>query len=163
MRLKNTVVFIAIAAISLFAGAHRFRDSGHAIGLIKARGAEARHPVILKSGKDRYTVIVTATVMPPYSGDARMVLEGDPAMDYRIYSSKPVIDFSLRRRPVFRDDILYDLRPMDRLALWMVMKPSTPARGKYTLAFCDTRTDNSILRVPVIFGEGTENGSERHD
>ena len=163
MRFKNTIVFIAIAAISLLAAAHRWGDSGHAIGLIKARGTEARHPVILKSGKDRYSVIVTATVMPPYSGDARMVLEGDPAMDYEIYFSEPAVDFSLRRRPVFRDNVLYGLSPMDRLALWMVMKPSTPARGEYTLAFYDTRTDNVILRVPVIFGVETENGSERHD
>jgi len=162
MCLKNIIVFIGVAAISLVAASYRWGDSGHAIGLIKAKGGEARHPIVLESGRKLYSLIVTATVIPPYRGDVRMVLEGEPEMDYEIYFSEPVIDLSLRRRPEFRENVLYGLKPRDRLAFWVVIRPSMPVKGKYVLVFYDTRTDHSVLSVPVIFQEEREDGDQRH-
>ena len=105
---------------------------------------------------------MTATVIPPYRGNARLVLEGLPEQDYEIQFSAPVIDLPLRRRPEFRDGVLHGLQPGDRLALWVVIRPSAPARGKHDLRFYDTETQRPVLSVPVIFrGEG-EAGAERH-
>lgn len=162
VRPKNLIVFVIAVAISLVAAGHRWGDSGHAIGLVQARGGEARHPIVLEGGKELYSLIVTATVIPPYRGNARLVLEGIPEADYEIHFSEPIIDLRLRRRPEFRDNVLYGLQPRDRLALWVVLRPSTPAKGRHTLGFYDTKTDRLVLSVPVVFrGEG-EGDAEGH-
>ena len=207
--MKKIIFFFVAFGISLLGAIYRWGDSAHSIGLIKADGGGARHPSFLESGKDSYTLIATATVIPPYRGDARVVLEGKPEMDYRIYASGPVVDLALHRRPGFRDNVLYDLRPRDRIALWVVMKPPAvdpvcgmayragffkythkgkdyyfcsegcissfknepgryedrdSVRGKYTLALYDTKTNKSVMRVPVIFkGKGEmRDAGERH-
>ena len=76
MNLKNILLFCAAVLLSLVAAKYRFNDSAHSIGLIKAGGGKARHPVILEPGYQRYTLITTAAVIPPYRGDAEVVLEG---------------------------------------------------------------------------------------
>jgi YHS domain-containing protein len=123
MRIKVFIVFVISILISLAAAQYRWGDSGHAIGLISIDGGKARHPSFFVNGKDRYTQITTATVLPPYRGNARVVLEGYPKMDYDIRFTSPVIDLGLKRLPTFRDNILYDLQPGDKLALWILMHP----------------------------------------
>ncbi len=123
MKIKLIVFFVLAFAVSVLAANYRFGDSAHAIGLIKKFGGEARHAVSLESGRDRYMLIATATVIPPYRGDTRIVLEGEPAIAHRIYLSEPVVDLGLRRLPVFRDNVLYHLEPRDSIALWVDMKP----------------------------------------
>jgi YHS domain-containing protein len=120
---KKILFFTMAVCISLLGVTYRWTDSAHSIGLVKTSGGDTRHPSSLESGKDTYTLIATATVMPPYHGDAKVVLEGTPRMDYSIYSSDPVIDLGVRRHPRFRDNVLYDLQPKDRIALWVVIKP----------------------------------------
>lgn len=123
MKINKTVFFILSAVVSFVAAGHRWGDSAHSIGLIKASGGEARHPATLQSGESGYTLIATAAVIPPYRGNARIALEGEPKLDYEIYLSAPVVDLKLHRKPELRDNILYDLRPRDRIALWVLMKP----------------------------------------
>lgn len=208
MRLKHIIFFVLAVGISLLGATYRWGDSGHSIGLIESSGGKVRHPTFLKSGKNRYVLISTATVIPPYRGDARLVVEGKPEMDREIYVSAPVVDLGLRRLPKFRDNVLYGLEPRDRLAVWVVMKPPVvdpvcgmayqegfikhtyggkdyyfcserclssfkkeperykdrdSVRGKYALAFYDTKTAKSILRVPMIFiGKGDTEYAHRH-
>jgi len=123
MGLKTVLIFLAAAGLSLLAAHHRFLDAAHSIGLIKAGGGKARHPVVFEPGYDRYTLITTAAVIPPYRGDARVVLEGLPGMDYALFSSGPALDLSPYRHPEFRHDTFYGLQPRDRIALWVVMRP----------------------------------------
>ena len=196
MRIRSIITLVLAVLLSLVAAVHRWGDSSHAIGLMSLNGGKARHPSFLESGWDRYAQITTARVLPPYRGDVRVVLEGDPPLDYDIRFSKPVVDLGLRRLPDFRDDILYGIQPGDRLALWVLMRcfPTDPVcgmsvregdlsytyqgnthlfcgkgclasfraeperynrkdtpRGKYNLAFYDTRTGKSVLKVPLIF------------
>jgi hypothetical protein len=127
MKAKPVLYFIAAAAIAFFAASYRFYDSAHTIGLIKASGGEARHPIVLDPGLDRYTVIATASVIPPYRGDIRIAVEGLPGMDWQLHNSVPAIDLSPWRHPELRDNILYDVQPKDRLALWLVMQPTAGA------------------------------------
>jgi YHS domain-containing protein len=122
--MKRKVFFFMLAvAISVAAALIRPGDAAHSIGLIKADGGKVRHGSSFPSGKDRYMLISTATVIPPYRGDVRVVLEGGPAMDYRVSLSRPVIDLGFRKRPRFKDNIIYGLKPMDRLAVWLEMHP----------------------------------------
>lgn len=62
----------------------------HGSGL--PRRGRARHPVHLPGGRDRYTLVVTGTILPPYRGDARVVVEGNPALSYDAYGSDPIVD-----------------------------------------------------------------------
>ena len=205
MRYKNLITFGMAVAISLVAAHHRWGDSSHAIGLITAKGGKARHPSFFSSGKTHYAQITTATVLPPFRGDVRVLFEGDPKMDHEIYFSKPVIDLGLQRLPGFRNGTLYGLQPMDRIALWVMIHPprvdpvcgmrcepefiresfqgreycfctegclssfrqapeeyteKDHPNGKYTLAFYDTQSGRSVLKIPLIF-QGKEDGKNR--
>lgn len=123
MKPKSIIFFAIAVGISCIAATYRFSDSAHSIGLIKAKGGEARHASVFESGKDEYTLISTATVIPPYRGDVQVTLEGEPKIDYRIYFSGPVINLGIRRLPEFRNGVIHGLQPRDRIALWVVMHP----------------------------------------
>ncbi len=123
IRPKNVLFFVLAALISLSAAVFRWDDSAHSIGLIKASGGEARHPAFLGSGRGRWILIATATVIPPYRGNTKVVLEGKPEINYQIFSSGPFVDLGIRRLPEFKNNTLYGLQPKDRVALWVVMHP----------------------------------------
>ena len=156
--MKRTLVFLLAAALSVVAAWYRPGDSAHAMGMVSIKGGRAHHPVHLPSGKDRYTLVVTGTILPPYQGDARLVVEGDPELPFKVYGSDPIVDLGLRRRPYFEDQTLTGLQPRDRFTVWVVLRPTEPlTAGKYNLTFYDTATDKSVLQIPVFFG-----GKEDH-
>lgn len=123
MKTKNIMFFALAFGISFIAATHRWGDSAHSIGLIAAAGGKVRHPSFLESGKDRYTLIATATVIPPYRGSAEIFIEGMSPSAYQVYLSEPVVDLGVRRHPRIRDNVITGLKPYDRIALWVVMKP----------------------------------------
>ena len=123
MRLRNILFFFFAVCISLLAASHRWSDSAHTMGLVTTKGGKARHPAFFENGKKHYTMIVTAKVIPPYRGDARVVFEGEPKMRCEFFASAPVLDLNLRRLPRFQDNTFFGLQPKDRLALWVLMTP----------------------------------------
>jgi len=159
--MKGLLVFILAAALSVAAAWYRHGDSAHAMGMVSVKGGRALHPVHLPCGKDRYTLVVTGTILPPYRGDARVVVEGEPTLHYSVYGSDPIVDLGLRRRPTFNEQTLTDLRPGDRFTVWVVLQPpgSMTART-YSLTFYDTVTDTSVLQIPVFFGGGEDHQLE---
>jgi hypothetical protein len=120
---RNWLFFIAAAGLALAAASWRPGDSSHAMGLLTAGGGKVRHGFHLEAGHGVYSLIATATVLPPVGGDIQVVLEGRPEMDYNIYPSDPVIDLGIHRRPIWKDGVLRQVLPKDRLALWVVMRP----------------------------------------
>lgn len=153
--MKKLLVFIFAAALSVTAAVYRPGDSAHAMGMVSIDGGRARHPVSLPGGKDRYTLVVTGTILPPFLGDARIVVEGEPDLPFNVYGSDPIIDLGLRHRPYFDDQTLTGLQPNDRFTIWVVLRPTKPmTSGKYNLTFYDTATDKSVLQIPVFFGGG---------
>lgn len=122
MNRKSVIVFILALAIFTFAASHRFLDSAHAIGTIKKGGGMARHPALLDRNRDSYVLIATAGVAPPYSGNARVVLEGDSTLKATFHDSGPAIDLGIHRQPEFKDNTYYGLRPKDKIALWVKIK-----------------------------------------
>lgn len=210
MKVKSIVFFTLALAASFLAATYRWGDSAHAIGVIRASGGEARHPAYLTSAEGGCTLIATATVISPYRGDARVILEGTPRIEHEFYLSGPVVDLGIRRNPELRDNVIHGLQPKDRIALWVVMKPpavdpvcgmayqdgflespyagkryffcseacaqaftdspgkykdNDTVKGRYTLAFYDTKTNRPVLSVPVIFkgkGEAAHAGGHQH-
>ncbi|MDD2851810.1 MAG: hypothetical protein PHY09_07910 [Desulfuromonadaceae bacterium] len=119
---KTLIIFIVSVAFFTLAATYRFHDSAHAMGMIKQGGGVARHPALLDKDRDSYVLIATAAVVPPYHGNARVVLEGDPTLTATFHNSEPVVDIGIHRHPTFRDNTYFDLRPRDRVALWVKIK-----------------------------------------
>ncbi len=124
MTTRRKLAFLAGAiAVSTLAAWYRWPDSAHAIGVVKRGGGTARHPVALPAGQDSYVVITTAPVIPPWRGDARVSVEGEPPMAWQLEVSRPIVDLHLRRWPVQDGDRIRGLEPRDRLALWVKLTP----------------------------------------
>ena len=175
--MKTQLAFVVAALLALAAAPFRFGDSAHAMGLISERGGSARHPVRLDSGRERYTVIVTATVLPPYAGDVRVAVAGDPHPGYSVHVAEPVVDFGLRRRPRSDRRILRALRPRDRIAVWVVIEPTfvdpvcgwrladpelKVKRDGHYYRFCSRICRDEFLASPLA-ADGSANGSFRYD
>lgn len=122
-RWKAILIFCVAVGISLVAASYRFGDSSHAIGMLNLKGGKSRHPFMLNPGHDRYTLILTGTVLPPFAGDIKVALEGSPVMNYSIYNSEPPVDLGIHARPTFKGNNLLGVQSGDKLALWVVMKP----------------------------------------
>ena len=68
--MKKLLVFLFAAVLSVAAAWYRHGDSAHAMGMISMKGGRAHHPVHLPDGRERYTLVVTGSIIPPYRGDA---------------------------------------------------------------------------------------------
>jgi len=159
--MKKLLVFIFAATLSVTAAWYRHGDSAHAMGLVSIKGGRAHHPVHLPSGKERYTLVVTGTILPPYRGDARVTVDGGPPIPFVVRGSDPIINLGLRHRPYFEDQTLTGLQPRDRFTIWVVMQPPGPMpAGKRNITFSDTATNDPVLKIPVIFGGGEEHHHE---
>jgi len=159
--MKKTLVFILAAVLSVAAAWYRHGDSAHAMGMISIKGGRALHPVHLPAGKDRYTLVITGTILPPYQGETRVTVDGGEPVPFIVRGSDPIIDLALRHRPYFEDGILTGLQPRDRFTIWVVMDPDEPMPvGKRDVTFTDTASGRPVLKIPVIFG-GT--GGEHHE
>ncbi len=156
--MKKWIVFGLAVALSLAGAIHRWGDSAHAIATISAKGGSVRHPVHLPAGRKRYVMILTARVIPPYRGSARVVLEGKPHLSHSFHYSRPVILLGIKRIPRFQNNIFFDLRPGDRIALWVRFNSSAGARGRYRLVFYDLKSNKPVLTLPIFFSEEESHG-----
>lgn len=174
-RWKIILAFVLAVGISGVAANYRFGDSAHAIGMLNLKGGKARHPFMIKSGQDRYFLIMTGVVLPPFKGDVRVALEGEPAMNYVIYNSEPVVNLGIHRRPMFNVDLLTGVQSRDTLALWVEMEPRSyeylfgdepeiASFGKsstegpngerpLSLNFYTTDTGDQLLSIPVVYAD----------
>lgn len=119
MKYSTIVLFGLSVLISTVAAHHRFHDSAHAIGMLKIGGGSARHPAVLDRERDSSVLIATAGVVPPFRGNARVVLEGGRGLAATFHNAEPAVNLGFHHRPEFRGDTYYDLRPKDRIALWV--------------------------------------------
>ena len=178
MRWKSALVFALSILVALVAAGYRYADSSHAMGLLTMKGGKARHGFQIRSGENLYALIATASVLPPVRGDVRVSLEGEPAMNYAIYNTEPIIDLGLHRKPRLENGILYGVQPRDRLAFWVMMQPQVQTEGQHAagwlhtptaltgdsssadhplaLRFTDLRTGRELLRIPVVFTDKEE-------
>jgi hypothetical protein len=161
--MKKLLVFVFAASLSAAAAWYRHGDSAHAMGLVSVKGGRAHHPVQLAAGKERYTLVVTGTIIPPYRGDTRIEVDGEPEIPFAVHGSDPIIDLALRHRPSTHDRTLTGLQPKDRFTIWVVMTPEEPMPpGKRDIVFTDTVSGQRVLTIPVLFGETGEEAHHEH-
>lgn len=159
--------FAAAVAVSTFAAVWRWPDSAHALAILRQGGGGARHPVVLTPGPRGYMMIVTAPVMPPWQGDARLAIEGEPPLDFQAQLSGPVLDFGLRHWPKLDGRVLRGLKSGDRIALWVKLPApdldpvcgmrcaESPRFEASEHCFCSASCRDRYLKEPAQF---TRNG-----
>jgi hypothetical protein len=137
----------------------RAGDLRHVVATANARGGRVRHDVHLEFGRDRYTVLVTGRNRLTETADLQVVVEGEPAIPFSVYSNyPPTIDLGVHDWPHFSDGALKDINPGEKLGLWVVLEPEKielPAGQflnpiRYTIALKDSQSF-SVLSVPVEF------------
>jgi YHS domain-containing protein len=142
MSLRSLSWFLGAVALSTLAAWWRWPDSVHAIAVLKHGGGKARHPIALRPGPDSWQVVATATVLPPWRGDARISVEGEPRLDWSVALSRPVIDLGVHRFPRLDGDVLRGLEPREHVALWLTVK-----RPRDVDPVCGMACDASSLRA----------------
>lgn len=133
----------------------RFGDSAHAMGTLAEDGGRARHPVVLSAGHRRHTIVVTATVRPPLAGSFRVTVEGTPDLTTEIAQADSAASLGLHHRPRLNADTLVDVRPGDRLALWLVLRrdraPTEANPPPARIVFSAAASGRPVLTIPVLF------------
>ncbi|MFZ0280807.1 MAG: hypothetical protein WAL29_04110 [Bacteroidales bacterium] len=159
MKRKSVIIIITVVAtisICTVAAMYTPPGFGHSVTMVTRDGGISRHPVLLGLNMDRYVILVTGTVIPPYRGGFRIVLEGDPDIEHKIYSSyPPSLYLGMNHFHDFGTDTITNIFPRDKFTLAVFIKPEQKIRDEshYTLRFYDLKSNNPVLSVPVSFME----------
>ena len=135
-------------------------DNGHAIGILTMDGGVAFHPVqyeLHDSLFGQFTLLLTAKVAPPISGDLVVELSGPEDLQYKVSSRYPP------GVPLFnRFDRWYTFEAStfkgvtsgsDLVIVIKIIPPQMP--GEYTLSIHDQGSQQIYYQTPVTF---TANG-----
>ncbi len=159
--LKNTTFVLAGVLYVLFLGAFvrpNLNDSGHAIGTLSASGGSFRHQVeydLNETVFGQFTLLLTAKVLPPVSGDMAVHLAGPEKLDYVVSSRYPpgVPLFNRSDRwYTFEDSTFKGVTPGSDLVIALRIKPPKEI-GSYTLVISDVSTGKLYFTMPVIFSK----------
>jgi hypothetical protein len=163
MKFSTIALFGLSVVISAVAAHHRFHDSVHAMGMLKSGGGSARHPAVLDKERDSYVLIATAGVVPPFRGNARVALEGGRGLSATFHNAEPAVNFGFHHRPEFRGDTYYDLRPKDRIALWVrITRKVPPERASARTAASIPAEADALTDCPQhLAGGGLPAGKNR--
>ena len=159
MKKKSVIIIITVVAtvsICTLAAMYTPPGFGHSVTMVSGDGGISRHPVLLGLNMERYVILVTGTVIPPYRGGFRIVLEGDPKIEHKIYSSyPPSLYLGMNHFHEFGNDTITNIFPRDKFTLAVCIKPEQRIREEsdYMLRFYDLKSNNPVLSVPVSFKE----------
>ena len=134
----------------------KLNDSAHAVGMLNAKGGVAMHPVeYALDGAlfGQFSLLLTAKVLPPVSGDLVVALTGPEDLDYVVSSRYPpgVPLFNrLDRWYTFEDSIFKGVTTGNDLVIVLRIKPPKTA-GEYTLTITDKSTGQLYYNMPVTF------------
>jgi hypothetical protein len=136
-----------------------FNDSAHAIGMLNANGGIARHPVEYDLDGalfGQFTLMLTAKVLPPVSGDLVVhLLSGPEKLDYVVSSRYPpgVPLFNrLDRWYTFENSIFKGVTTGSDLVIVLRIKPPKAA-GRYMLTVTENSTGHLYYTMPVNFSK----------
>lgn len=158
MKHKKLVMIVTIVIITFtiftIAAMYTPPNFSHSVNMLTKDGGICRHPVLLGFNEDKYVVFVTGTVKAPYKGSAKVVLEGLPRIEYKIYSQYPPdIKLGIHKFHGFKNNTIEDLTPWEKFALIVVVKPQVKIdkTSNYKLRFYDVKSNNVVLSIPITF------------
>jgi len=135
------------------------KDSAHAIGILTMKGGLSMHPVQFTMGDSlfgQFTLLLTAKVAPPVSGDLDVALSGPEQLQYTVSSryppGVPLIN-RLDRWYTFGNGTFKGMTPGSNLVVVIKIKaPQKP--GEYSLTISDENSQQLYYQMPVIFSKG---------
>ncbi|MCL4560365.1 MAG: hypothetical protein M1281_07110 [Chloroflexi bacterium] len=151
-------IFVGIVIFGFLSGILQpiQNDTAHAIGLLNMQGGKALHEVHLVFGEGlfgRFTLLLTATVIPPVSGDILLEVSGPEKLDYSASSRYPPVIPILNRFHTwfsFENNLHKGVQPGDSLLIVMRIKPPQEA-GEYAIVLKDANNGRVYLSQPVFF------------
>jgi len=159
MKRKLLTIIITVAvtlAICTVAAMYTPPGFGHSVSMLSNEGGMATHPVLLGLNQDNYVILVTGTVIPPYRGGFRIVLEGENKIDYKILSRyPPEPDMGYHHFHQFTNDTVRDILPLEKFALIVSIRPKEriSQSSHHKLNFYDLESGKPVLSIPVSFTE----------
>ena len=162
-RLLTSTVFVLAGVLYVyFLGAFvrpKFNDTAHAVGMLNAQGGVVMHPVEFSldgSLFGKFTLLLTAKVLPPVSGDLVVNLTGPEELNYKVSSRYPPgvpIMNRLDRWYTFENSIFKGVTTGSDLVIVLLIKPPEAA-GEYALSITDDSTGQVYYNMPVTFLDG---------
>ena len=131
-------------------------DTVHAVALLNMKGGQAMHPAHFVLGEGlfgRFTLLLTATVLPPVRGDILFEINGPEELEYSVASRyPPVIPLINRSHPwfSFEKNVHKGVQPGDSLLLVMRIKPPKEP-GEYQIVLKDAYSGQVYLTLPAFF------------
>ncbi len=146
-------------------------DQAHAIGMINMSGGVAFHPVEFELGKElfgKFSVLLTAKVIPPVAGDLVVELDGLSDLDYVVSTRYPPgVPIANRTDPwyKFEDEVFKGVTSGSDMVI--VVKIDAPKEsGEYILTVRDNDTGQQYFSMPVSFlpeGSGVGTSEDCHE
>ncbi len=161
MFLKGTMFVLAgVLYVYVLGGfvSPNINDSAHATGILNETAGIARHPVEYDLNNalfGQFTLMLTAKVMPPVSGDMVVHLTGPEELDYVVSTRYPPGVPLYNRRDrwyTFEDSIFKGVTTDSDLVIVLRIKPPKEI-GSYTLVISDNSTGQLYFTMPVIFSK----------
>jgi len=129
---------------------------GHSVTMISNDGGISRHPVLLGLDEEEYVLFASGTVKAPYTGSIKVVLEGEPKIEHKIYSRyPPSLNLGIHKFHEFGNDTIKNIYPWEKYALVVYIKPKNKIdkAANYNLRFYDLESSNIVLSIPIKFNE----------
>ena len=145
-------------------------DLTHAIGRLTADGGMVFHPAEYEIGKElfgRFTLVVTASVLPPVSGDLAIEFNGPEKLKTNISTRYPPgLPITNRSDPwyTFEDGIFKNVTSGSDLVLVIQISPPQQP-GAYEMQIVNAASGQVYLNLPVIFtpeGSSIPTGEDCH-
>ena len=154
----GTPIFAGILVFGLLSGILRpiQNDTVHAVALLSMKGGQALHPAHFVLGEGlfgRFTLLLTATVIPPVKGDIVLEVNGPEKLEYSLASRYPPVLPLINRTHAwfsFTDGVHKGVKPGDSLLLVMRIKPPKEP-GEYQIVLKDAQRGQVYLTLPAIF------------
>ena len=151
-------VFAGILIFGLLSGILRpvQNDTVHAVALLTMKGGQAMHPAHFVLGEGlfgRFTLLLTATVIPPVRGDIVLEVSGPEQLEYSVASRYPPAVPIINRSSAwfsFDKGLHKGVQPGDSLLVIMRIKPPDEP-GEYQVVLKDANNGKVYLSLPAIF------------
>jgi hypothetical protein len=159
MKKKSVIIIITVVvtvAICTVAAMYTPPGFGHSVTMVTRDGGISRHPVLLGFDINKYVILVTGTIIPPYRGGFRIVLEGEPEIPHRIYSAfPPPLYLGMNHFHNFINNTVTDISQGDKFTLAVCLEPGQRIKSEssYELKFYDLKSEKQVLSVPITFME----------
>lgn len=155
---SSTPVFAGILVFGLLSGILNpiQNDTVHAVALLTMKGGQAMHPAHFVLGEGlfgRFTLLLTATVIPPVKGDIVLEINGPEQLEYNVSSRYPPVVPLINRSHAwfsFADGLHTGVQPGDSLLLVMRIKPPKEP-GEYHIVLKDAQRGQVYLTLPASF------------